>query len=63
MLRALQRGGWYVSRQSGSHVILRHPDRPGRAIVPRHRGTLKVGTLARILEQAGVSAEQFRRWR
>ncbi|TAK28331.1 MAG: addiction module toxin, HicA family [Chloroflexota bacterium] len=27
--RALNRSGWFVSRQAGSHVILRHPTQTG----------------------------------
>lgn len=61
VLRALARDGWFISRQSGSHAVLRHPTRRGRVVVPRHRGkTLKLATIASILEQAGLSAEEFR---
>ena len=61
-MRALARDGWFVSRQSGSHAVLRHPSKPGRVVVPQHRGrTLRLGTIGAILEQAGLTAEQFRR--
>lgn len=57
LLRALHRVGWDATRQSGSHLILRHPTKPGRVVVPRHAGvTLKPKTLATILEQAGLTA-------
>jgi predicted RNA binding protein YcfA (HicA-like mRNA interferase family) len=60
-LRALSHDGWYVARQ-GPHSVLRHPSKPGRIEVPRHRGvTLKLGTLASILKQAGLDVEEFRR--
>ena len=62
MLGALGRDGWLVSRQSGSHAILRHPVKRGRVVVPRHPGrVLKVGTVAAILTQAQISADEFRR--
>jgi predicted RNA binding protein YcfA (HicA-like mRNA interferase family) len=60
--RALERDGWYISRQSGSHVILRHPTKTGRVTVALHRRTsLKLRTLSAILEQAGLTADELRR--
>jgi predicted RNA binding protein YcfA (HicA-like mRNA interferase family) len=54
--RALQRLGFLVQRQTGSHLILR---REGRTVViPQHKPLLP-GTLKGILEQAGVPLEQF----
>jgi predicted RNA binding protein YcfA (HicA-like mRNA interferase family) len=54
--RALVRLGFVFKRQSGSHVILR---RGGRGcVVPMHR-EISRGTLKGILEQAGVSVEEF----
>jgi predicted RNA binding protein YcfA (HicA-like mRNA interferase family) len=50
--------GFAVVRQSGSHVILRNG--PIGCVVPNHK-ELKVGTLAGILRQAGVSAADFLR--
>lgn len=62
VLRVLGRDGWFVARQSGSHLVLRHDTKPGRVVVPRHRGrTLKLATMASILDQAGLSPEGFRR--
>jgi predicted RNA binding protein YcfA (HicA-like mRNA interferase family) len=62
-LRALGRDGWIISRQSGSHVILRHPERPGRVAVLRHGGgkTRRLGTLAAIIEAAGLTVDELRR--
>ena len=60
-LRALRRAGWEIKRQRGSHVVLGHPGRTGaRVTVPVHAGeTLPPGTLANILEQAGLSVDEF----
>ncbi|MGH2618107.1 MAG: type II toxin-antitoxin system HicA family toxin [Thermomicrobiales bacterium] len=60
VLRALARDGWFVSRQSGSHVILRHPEKPGRIVVLRHGGgkTLRLGTLAAIIESASLTVDE-----
>ena len=56
IVRALQRMGFEVSRQRGSHVIMRRGS--SGCVVPNHR-EVKVGTLAGVLRQAGVSAEEF----
>ncbi len=55
-LRALERLGFSVIRQAGSHVRLARGDR--RVTVPMHRN-LVVGTLQSILRQAGITSEDF----
>lgn len=56
VVRALEHLGFVKVRQSGSHVVLRR-DAKG-CVVPMHR-EVKVGTLAGVLRQADVSAEEF----
>jgi predicted RNA binding protein YcfA (HicA-like mRNA interferase family) len=52
--------GFTQVRQRGSHVILRRGQQG--CVVPMHR-ELKVGTLAGVLRQAGVDADEFiNRW-
>ncbi|HET9015453.1 MAG TPA: type II toxin-antitoxin system HicA family toxin [Thermomicrobiaceae bacterium] len=59
VLRALPRDGW-EERGGKSHAILRHPTKPGYVTVPRHRTqTLKIKTLQAILDQAGLTTEEF----
>ena len=55
-IRALQKLGFVVVRQKGSHVMLRRGSTG--CVVPNHR-ELKLGTLSGILKQAGVSADEF----
>lgn len=55
-VRALQRLGFELIRQRGSHIILRRGS--SGCVVPNHR-EIKTGTLLGILRQAGVSAEEF----
>ena len=54
--RSLRRLGYNVQRQSGSHLILRRENRT--VVVPQHK-PLKPGTLKGILEQAGITLEEF----
>lgn len=55
-IRALERLGFAKARQSGSHVIMRRGSRG--CVVPLH-SEVKAGTLAGVLRQADVSAEEF----
>lgn len=60
VLRALQRDGWLVVRQKGSHIRLqkRLPTEVLKITVPAHH-PLKRSTLAHILKQARLSVDQF----
>jgi len=42
LLRILKQDGWYIVRQQGSHIILRHPSKPGLISMPFH-GAKEVG--------------------
>jgi predicted RNA binding protein YcfA (HicA-like mRNA interferase family) len=54
-----QRGGFVIRRQSGSHVVLRHPD--GRqSYVAMHTSDVPIGTFRAILKQAGLTEEEFK---
>lgn len=61
MLRFLEKRGFFVSRTSGSHHILKHPDHPELRVVVAVHGNrpLPMGTLRSILRQADLSAEDF----
>lgn len=54
--RVLFRHGFRFVRQTGSHRYYRHAD-GRRASVPFHGGTLKTGTTAAILKQAGIAPD------
>ena len=36
VVRALERAGFYIHTTTGSHVQLKHPQKPGRLTVPYH---------------------------
>jgi predicted RNA binding protein YcfA (HicA-like mRNA interferase family) len=59
LVRALERDGWSVVRQRGSHVRLKKPARRRALVVPLHK-ELREGTVAGILRDAGLSADQLR---
>ncbi|MCA1616553.1 MAG: type II toxin-antitoxin system HicA family toxin [Acidobacteria bacterium] len=57
VIRALERGGFYVQHVSGSHYILKKEGL--RVTVPYHGKDLKPRTLASIVEQSGLTVEEF----
>jgi predicted RNA binding protein YcfA (HicA-like mRNA interferase family) len=60
LLRFLQQQGYRKVRQTGSHLILEHSERP-MLVVPIHRGDLPKGLFLKILKDAGFTLSQFRR--
>ena len=54
--KALRRLGFKEMRQTGSHRIMRKEGRT--VVVPVHR-PIKPGTLSGLIEQAGVTLEEF----
>ncbi len=58
VVRALQKLGFTVRRQQGSHIILRRDEPFAQTVVPNHR-QIDRGTLRAILRQSEVSAEEF----
>lgn len=61
IVRALQRNGFVILRVSGSHHVMRHPDRPrSKVSVPVHGNRdLPAGTLQSIVERSGLTEEEF----
>ncbi len=58
VLKALGKRGFRVVRQSGNHIALASADGKRRTIVPRHK-KIKPGTLLDIIDQAGLTKEEF----
>ena len=55
-IKILEKMGFQVTRQKGSHIVLRRGT--SGCVVPNHK-KIKTGTLAGILRQAGISPEEF----
>ena len=61
LLSFLLRNGYTESRQTGSHLILKHSTRK-TVVIPLHRGKdLPKGLFLRILKDAGFTMEEFRK--
>ena len=60
VVKALQRDGWVVVRQKGSHLRLQKHmhDEILKLTVPAHR-PIKKSTLSHILKQARLSVDKF----
>jgi len=55
LIRILTRDGWFTIRQTGSHIIMRHPIKPNQVVVPSHGSKeIKKGTLSHILKDAEI---------
>jgi len=60
LIAALERAGFELQRQKGSHATLRHPETKRITVVPWHGGDVKRPLLKAILQQAGLSEDQLR---
>jgi len=52
VVKILQRGGFEIRRQTGTHVILRKGTKT--VAVPVHKETMPIGTLKNIEKQAEI---------
>ena len=59
VIKALERAGYEVVRVRGSHYQLANRSRGRRVTVPHHSRDLTRATMSSILNQAGLSAEEF----
>ena len=55
VLKELKEDGWRRVRQKGSHVQLRHPEKPGLVTVPHPKKDLPLGTAASIYKADGLT--------
>jgi len=58
VVKALERAGFYVLHQKGSHIIMRRDEPKTTVSVPGH-SQLRVGTLRVILHQAGMDIKEL----
>ena len=58
VIRGLERFGWRVTRQRGSHIILTKSGSAATLSVPDHPQVAR-GTLRALITKAGLTVEEF----
>jgi predicted RNA binding protein YcfA (HicA-like mRNA interferase family) len=59
LVRTLEKAGYVVDRQKGSHIVLRQTESPFRRVtVPDHKEIAK-GTLRSILRHVGLTTDEL----
>lgn len=59
VIKALNKIGYSVDHQTGSHIILRQEIEPHRRLtIPNHKEISK-GTIQSIIRQAGLTRDEF----
>ena len=59
VIRALEKVGWQVHRQKGSHISMHKEGVSTLVVIPLHTRDLPKGTLHGILDDAGLTVKQF----
>ena len=59
--RTLLKAGFILRRIKGSHHQYKHPARPELLVtIPFHAGTVPPGLLRKIINDAGLTSDEFR---
>lgn len=60
VIRALERAGFFIHHQTGSHVQMKHSNKPKlRVTIPQHSKDLPKPIIQSIVRQADLSIEEF----
>jgi len=59
VIRVLERAGFEIDHQTGSHVVLRRGNDDSRVVVPYHNRDLGRGLTLRIIKSAGLTRDEF----
>jgi predicted RNA binding protein YcfA (HicA-like mRNA interferase family) len=62
LIKLLESAGFFVIRQSGSHVILYKEGLLRPVPVPSHAKNLKKNLQSRIIKEAGITSAQLRKF-
>lgn len=60
VISALEKAGFVVERQKGSHATMRNPDTERTTVVPVHSSELPRWLVKKIIKDAGLSEDEFR---
>lgn len=59
LTKKLQKLGFVKDHQTGSHLIMYHPQTEARAVVPIHLKDISKGLLATILRESKINLKDF----
>ena len=60
VIRKLRKAGFVFDRQAkGCHEIWYHPQTHRRVVIPNHPGDVPKGTLRKIIQQSGLTLDEF----
>lgn len=59
VIKALEAIGFERARQSGSHVIYKHPDGRRTTVSVHPTKTIPAGTLRKIIDDSGLAVDDF----
>lgn len=55
LVKLLKQDGWFIVRQSGSHMIMEHPVKKGKVVCPFHSSQeVGKGLALKIMKDAGL---------
>lgn len=54
ILSKLLADGWVEVARAGSHLQMKHPEKPGRVTLPHPRRDIPIGTVKSIEKQSGL---------
>lgn len=61
IITALMRGGFIYDHQTGSHTFYRHEGKNRTTLVSKHPGDVTRHILKKIIKQAGLTEDEFRK--
>jgi predicted RNA binding protein YcfA (HicA-like mRNA interferase family) len=59
VVKALEKAGFQIKRQTGSHIIMFKADLKRPLTIPLHTKDLPKGTLRAIIRQANLNLDEF----
>jgi len=59
VIRVLERIGFEIDHQTGSHVVMRRVSDDCRVVIPRHNHDLGRGLTLQIVKTAGLTRDEF----
>ena len=58
VVQKLQRAGWIIARQKGSHIMMTKSNYQYTLSIPQHK-ELGVGIISKLIKQANLTVDEF----